>query len=74
LPIKHYFGNKKVLIRSDSKTAKWWFKQPIEEDATNEGRRNRWKITMQQYDYEIEHIKGTQNKVADALSRTKYNE
>lgn len=68
---KHYFGNKRVLIRTDSKTAKWWFKQPLDEDS---GRRNRWKIIMQQYDFKIEYIKGSRNKVADTLSRTVYNE
>ena len=71
---RHYFGNKKVLIKTDSKTAKWFFKQPIDDDTPNEGRRNRWKIIMQKYDYEMEYIKGTQNKVADTLSRTIYDE
>lgn len=67
---RHYFGNRKILIRTDSKSAKWWFEQPADDIA----RRNRWKIFMQQFDFEIEYIKGTQNKVADNLSRTIYDE
>ena len=32
-------------------------------------RQARWLAFLNEYDFEIQHIKGTENKVADALSR-----
>ena len=33
------------------------------------GRKARWLALLSEYDFEIQHIKGKENKVADALSR-----
>ena len=38
------------------------------------GRRARWIMELQQYDFIIEHRSGKSNKNADALSRMKYKE
>jgi glutamate-1-semialdehyde aminotransferase len=34
-----------------------------------EGKRARWALKLSEYDYEIQHIAGKQNILADALSR-----
>lgn len=31
----------------------------------------RWKLTLSEYDFEISHIKGKENNLADAISRIK---
>ena len=38
------------------------------------GRRARWVMELQQYDFEVVHRSGKENKNADALSRLKFNE
>ena len=34
------------------------------------GRRARWLLELTEYDFEIKHIKGSNNCVADGLSRS----
>jgi hypothetical protein len=38
-------------------------------DKATSSRVRRWKLAMQEYDFDVEHIAGTSNFVADALSR-----
>jgi transposase InsO family protein len=40
----------------------------------NKGRISRWSLQLQQYQFEIKHIAGTKNVVADALSRRQYDD
>lgn len=65
----HYFGNRKFLLRTDSGNFKWWLEQPIED-----GKRGRWKLKLHKYNFDVQHIKGSKNKVADNLSRVNYEE
>ena len=39
-----------------------------------EGKRMRWLLRLQQYNFEIKHRAGRENKNADALSRLEYKE
>jgi hypothetical protein len=55
---------KKFELRTDHNGLKYLFDQP-----TLNARQIRWLEFLCEYDFEIRHIKGKDNKVADALSR-----
>lgn len=59
-----YVYGRKFLLRTDHKALIWLakLKEPNQ-------RLTRWKLRLQDYDYTIEHVKGKDNHVADALSR-----
>ena len=48
----------------DNKGLKYLFDQP-----NLNTRKVRWLVFLSEYDFEIQHIKGKENKVADSLSR-----
>ena len=66
--LSHYLKGRKFTVISDYKNLKWWFNN-LKDDG---GRRARWRIFMQQYNFDVEYKKGVENKVADALSRAHY--
>ena len=51
-------------LRTDHNGLKYLFDQP-----TLNARQSRWLEFLCEYDFDIKHIKGKENKVADALSR-----
>ena len=51
-------------LRTDHCGLKYLFDQP-----TLNARKSRWLKFLCEFDFEIKHIKGKENKVADALSR-----
>ena len=51
-------------LRTDHNGLKYLFDQP-----TLNARQSRWLEFLCEYDFEIKHIKGKENKVVDALSR-----
>ena len=55
-------------VLTDSRALRWLF-----EKKDVRGRLSRWILALQEYDFEIEHIKGKTNVVADALSRSPMN-
>ncbi|CAH0725412.1 unnamed protein product, partial [Brenthis ino] len=61
-----YIYGRKFILRTDHKALIWLskLKEPNQ-------RLTRWKLKLQDYDYTIEHVKGKENYVADALSRIK---
>ena len=59
----HLIGRKFVLM-TDNKGLKYLLDQP-----NLNSRQARWLAFLSEYDFEIQHIKGKENKVADALSR-----
>ena len=65
--LKYYLRGQKFTVISDYKNLKWWLKQPNEG-----GKKGRWLIKLQEYDFETEYKKGVENRVADALSRVTY--
>jgi hypothetical protein len=52
------------MLRIDYNGLKYLFDQP-----NLNARQRRWLEFLSEYDFDINHIKGKENKVADALSR-----
>ena len=61
---RHYFKGKKFDPRIDHCGLKCLFEQP-----TLNVKQARWLEFLCDFDFEIKHIKGKENKVVDALSR-----
>jgi hypothetical protein len=58
------FNGKKILLLTDNSGVKHLFSQ-LDLNA----RQARWLAFLSEFDFEVRHIKGKENKVADALSR-----
>jgi hypothetical protein len=61
---RHYLMGKKFKLRTDQIGLKYIFEQP-----TLNFRQIIWLKCLSEYDFDIKHIKGKENKVSDALSR-----
>ena len=55
---------RKLLLKIDNMSLKYLFDQP---DLN--ARQARWLAFLSEYHFELKHIKGKENKIADALSR-----
>jgi hypothetical protein len=55
---------RRFLLLTDNSRVKYMFNQP----NLNE-RKARWLAFLSEFDFKVRHIKGKENKVADALSR-----
>jgi hypothetical protein len=55
---------RRFLLLTDNSGVKYMFNQP----NLNE-RKARWLAFLSEFDFKVRHIKGNENKVADALSR-----
>src|SRR5947209_6124146 len=61
---KHYLISKPFTVITDYSALKW-----LQTAKMPEGRRARWIMKLQQYDFEIKHRAGKSNANADAVSR-----
>jgi hypothetical protein len=61
---RHYIMGKRFELRIDHNGLKYLFDQ-----QTLNAREIRWLEFLCEYDFDIKHIKGKENKVVDALSR-----
>jgi hypothetical protein len=61
---RHYLMGKRLELRTNHNGLKYLFDQP-----TLNARQIRWLEFLCEYDFDIKHIKGKENKVVDALSR-----
>jgi hypothetical protein len=61
---RHYIMGRKFLLLTDNSGVKYLFNQP---DLN--ARQARWLAFLSEFDFEVRHINGKENKVADALSR-----
>lgn len=69
--VKHfrpYLYGRKFLIRTDHKPLKW-----LKELKEPNAKLTRWRLALEEYDFDIEYLQGKENKVADALSRVQLN-
>jgi hypothetical protein len=60
----HYLMGKRFELRTYHNGLKYLFDQ-----QTLNARQNRWLEFLSEYDFDINHIKGKENKVGDALNR-----
>lgn len=63
-----YLFGRRFLIQTDHNPLVW-----LNKLKTINSRLIRWKIKLDEFEYDIEHLKGSANKVADALSRIEIN-
>jgi hypothetical protein len=61
---RHYLMGKKFELRTNHISLKYLFEQ-----STLNVRQTRWLEFLSEYDFDIKHIKGKENKVVNALSR-----
>ena len=61
---RHYLMGERFELRTDHDGLKYLFEQP-----NLNARQRRWIELLCEYDFDINHIKGKENKVVDALSR-----
>ena len=59
-----YLYGRKTIVKTDHNNIKFFLKK-----QKIEGKRARWALKLSEYDYEIQHIAGKQNTLADSLSR-----
>ena len=61
---RHHLIGRKFILITDNKGVKYLLDQP-----NLNARQARWLAFLSEYDFKIQHIKGKENKVVDALSR-----
>jgi hypothetical protein len=61
---RHYLMGKIFQLRKYHSGMKYLFQQP-----NLNARKSRWLDFLSGYDFDIKHIKGNENKVADAINR-----
>jgi ribonuclease HI len=61
---RHYLMRKRFELRTDHNGLKYLFDQP-----NLNSRQSRWLEFLREYEFDIKHIKGKENKVVDALNR-----
>jgi hypothetical protein len=61
---KNYLMGKRFELRTDHNGLNYFFDQP-----SLNVRQRRWLEFLYEYDFDIKHIKGNENKVADALNK-----
>ena len=59
-----YLIGAKFTVRSDHRPLQW-----LMTNKETKGRRLRWALILQNYNFRIEYIEGVENHVADVLSR-----
>jgi hypothetical protein len=60
----YYLHGNRFLLRTDHKALEW-----LDSARFTNSKLERWAMQLQGYDFEVQHIKGSTNCVADYLSR-----
>ena len=61
---KDLIAGQKIIVETDNKAVTWMRRNP-----SKRAKVERWSIELEEYDYELRHIKGKDNVMADMLSR-----
>jgi len=61
---RNYLIGRKFKLRTDNVSLKYLFHKP-----NLNARQARWLTFINEHDFDISHIKGKENKIADSLSR-----
>lgn len=62
--LRQYLLGKKFTIQTDHKALIW-----LHNVKDPSSRLLRWRLRLEQYKYEVQYVKGKENKAADCLSR-----
>jgi hypothetical protein len=62
---RHYLLGRKFVLMTDHYGLQYLFDKP-----KLNARQARWMALLSEFDFEIKHVKGKENKVVDALSRS----
>ncbi len=62
--LRHYLLGRPFRVQTDNSALTWLWSS-----KTLKGKFSRWALELQEFDFSISHVKGSQNVVADALSR-----
>ena len=62
--LRHLLFGRKFLVKTDSNVVRW-----LHQKKELKGKFARWILDMQDFDFQVQHQKGMENNVADALSR-----
>lgn len=65
--LRPYLYGRKFQLKSDHQPLKWLKTKSIGKDIS--GRLQRWILSLGEYDFDISYLKGSQNTIADYLSR-----
>lgn len=65
----NYLDGKHFILRTDSRAVTWLNR--FKEDKT---KLIRWALLLQEYSFEIQHVKGSENHLPDAMSRSPIEE
>ncbi|CAF3952238.1 unnamed protein product [Rotaria sp. Silwood1] len=60
----YYVAGREFIVRTDHHALCW-----LNRKYNSNPKLNRWRMTLQEYTFQIEHVKGKKNCVADCLSR-----
>ena len=62
--LRQYLLGKKLKIQTDHQGLTW-----LDNVRNPPSRLLRWRLRLEEYEYEVQYVKGKENKAADCLSR-----
>lgn len=64
-----YLEGQKFILRTDNRALMW-----LDKFKEERSKLTRWALTLQEYSFTVEHVPGSQNLLADSLSRNPLSE